>query len=145
MANNKRDKVNPDLLNKAKALYLAGESVSGISKDLEIPRSTLNYHIKQSWLEEKTYRATQMLETVSNLHLTTIQTMTKNALIAAARAAEHLATRAEPPTSKEMMDCASVIDKISIISERFKSEEDKERERNQAQKDVVAIDPFGAK
>ena len=143
MANNKRNAQLPDMLLKAKELYLSGQSVVSISKDLDIPRSTLNYHIKSVWKDEKSLRGTELLATVSDLHITTIQSMTKHLLIAARRAAEDLATRNLPPTSKEMVNCANVIEKLSMISERIKAEESAEREKNKNTRDVAAIDPFG--
>ena len=71
--------------------------------------------------------------------------MTKDALIASQRAITHLAEKGEPATSKEMVDCINVIEKLMIISDRFKLEEQKERERNQNPRDVAAIDPFSSK
>jgi uncharacterized protein (UPF0147 family) len=141
--NNKRNKVDDEVLGKAKLLYFANEPVLKIAKDLNVPRSTLIYYINKDWREEKSLRATQMLESVSSLHLTTIQSMTKNALIAASKAVEHLSKRNEPPTSKEMVDCITVIQKLSEISDRFKSEEEREKENRTSAREVASVDPFG--
>lgn len=142
MANDKRSKIDPKTLNRAKGMYLAGTPVLQIAKELDVPRSTINHYIKKSWAEERALRSTQLLETVSNLHATTITTMTKDALIAAQRAITHLSVRPEPPSSKEAVDMVNILDKIQIISDRFKSEEDKEKEKAARMRDVVYNDPF---
>ncbi len=141
--NNKRNKISQELLDKAKQLYFANKPVLKISRDLNIPRSNLIYYINKEWRDEKSLRATQMLESVSSINLTTIQSMTKYSLIAANRALEHLSKRGEPPTSKEMVDCVTVIQKLSEISDRFKAEEEKEKEQSGQTRNVTTIDPFG--
>lgn len=137
MSNDKRQPVSTELLDRARGLYMAYEPVTAISKDLEIPRSTLNYWIKKQWREQRQLAGNKALETVSSLHMSTIQQMTKDLIIVASRAASEL-SRSNELTLKDAEIAVKIIENIQGISDRFKAEEEKNKP-----KDVVQyVDPF---
>lgn len=61
----KNKKVTPLLLSKAKARYMKYESVSSISKDMKLSRTTLTYHIKKEWEVEREMSKAELFNRMS--------------------------------------------------------------------------------
>lgn len=122
-------------LERARSLYLSGMSIKQISELTNIKRTTLQYYVKKDWKTERELRETELLAKVSTSHSQMIANMTKHTIIALERAMVNLSQREEPPTSKEAMDMASVLEKIQKISDAYKKDEEPEDEEDY-------IDPF---
>lgn len=137
MSNDKREPVSSELLKKAQDLYMAYEPVTSIAKDLAVPRSTLNYWISKQWREQRQLAGSKALETISSLHSSTIQQITKDLIITASRAAAD-AKNSNELTLEDAERAMKIINNMQGISDRLKIEE----EKNQIKSAVAYVDPF---
>jgi transposase-like protein len=123
---------------------MAYEPTTKVAKDLGIPRSTLNYWIKKEWSEQRKLRGTEALETVSSLHMSTIQQITKDLIIVASRAAAEQ-SRSNELTLKDAETAMKILDNIQGLSDRFKAEEEKQKQKQERIAAPVHLDPFAVK
>lgn len=117
------DEYSPAQFEHAKALYFSGTPIAQISTETGIKRTTLQYYVAKSWKSELNLRETELLKNVSHSHSEIIASMTKSAIIAVERAMSHMATRKEPPSTKEAADMMGILEKIQKISDTYKDKQ----------------------
>lgn len=132
-----------EILTQAKQLYLEGTPVIQIAKKLDIPRTTLQNHVKKTWKREKELRDWDAFVNDKRGHLTT---MSDSSIIIIKRALEALAIRKIAPSvmeAKKATEIFETLDKMLRLDEGKATDIIEEKPANiiDIQK-KISLDPF---
>lgn len=129
-------KLSKEELERAKTLYFSGMSISKIALELDCNRTTLQYYVAKEWRQEADLRSAELLSKVSNSHVSTIASMTKNAILSVDRAMAHMVNRDAPPSTKEALDMVTILERLQKISDAYKKDDVEEIDEDDY------VDPF---
>lgn len=139
------------LLEEARIRYMRYESVRSISLTLNIPRSTITYHIKKVWELNRELEKADLFNQVISSKQVDFTKMTQAAITIMSKAMQALAVRTTPPSlneAKQAGDILATLDKITRLDEGSAtdiiSNQDKPITIVEIQKKIAA-DPFSTK
>jgi len=140
-------KISKKLLEEAKEKYMTYKSINSISKELDIPRSSLSHYVNKEWRLERDLARTEVVSQLAASKRQDFTTMTQSIITIMSRSLQHLAKRDTPPTTKEAMDAANILDKLDKIT-RLDNGDPTEILRDEKPatiieiKEKLALDPF---
>lgn len=109
-------KVNAELLEKAKERYMEYDQISNISRDLNIPRTSLQNYVNKEWKAERELARSELFQELSKAKKAHFVKLTQSAIVVLARALDAVATQQTPPTVKEAKDVAAVMEALDKIT-----------------------------
>lgn len=111
-------KISERKLAKAKALYMDYETVSEVSRQTGIARSTVSFHVKKEngWEYERNISRAELLDQMQTARKADFAKMTGSTIIVLKRALQTLAERADPPSVQEAKGAASILDILDKIT-----------------------------
>lgn len=142
---NRLRKHSEEDLERAKALYMEYESLGAISREIDIPRSTLQHYERTYWKEERDLLEIEAMTAIAGQKINKLRTISKSALKILERCMFELSNRKEPISTKEALDATRIMEtlgKIANISEETKKE--KEEDFIEVEK-VSDMNPFNKK
>ena len=95
--------------------YLSYETVSSISDRYDIPRTSLDYHVKQRWFQEREMLRSELFANYAAGKQTDFVGLSNNSLSILKKGFEALAEREEPPTVREMGQVAKIFETLDKI------------------------------
>ena len=104
-------KTQQDIRNK----YLSYETVSSIAIQYDIPRTSLDYHVKQRWHQERELLRSELFATYAAGKQTDFVGLSNSSLHILKRGMEYLTEREEPPTVREMSHVAKIFETLDKI------------------------------
>lgn len=132
----------------AESLYMDYVTPTAIAKETGIPRTTLVYHIQTYWKPKRLEHTTELMQTVSAARREDFSLLTGSALKIMNRALKTVTTRKTPPTLKEALDAAKVLDTIDRITRLDQAAENENSSSNDqvSSKELIkrlqTADPF---
>lgn len=142
--------VPDDLLLRAKQLYMGFKPVSEISRELGIKRTTLQYYCSHWWKKERDLISSEFIASITSSRAEELAAIQGSAIQALRRCLADIATRSVPPTTKEALDAAKILesmDKLAKASpDEYKSvsKEDYHLESQEEIREVEELDPFSS-
>lgn len=109
-------KVSQDILEKAKERYMEYESIANISRDLNIPRTSIQNYVNKEWKAERELARTELFQELSKAKKAHFVKLTQSAIIVLSRALDNLAKQEAPPTVKEAKDVSAVMEALDKIT-----------------------------
>lgn len=133
----------------AKEKYMSYQSISSISKYLNIPRTTVQYHANRYWDAERELLRAELYNQFTKTKKALFVDMSENAMQIVSKSMKHLASRQTPPTTREAKDATAILeslDKITRLDEGKPTEitEEKVMELSEI-KDIANLIPFKKK
>lgn len=97
---------------------MAYSSATEVAKQLNVPRSSINYHIKKEdgWEFERNLCRAELLSKVSNAKSSDFATINSDLVTILKRSISTLAKREEPPTVNEAKSAAAILDVLDKIT-----------------------------
>lgn len=117
MARQKLPQEEQDIrLARARKLYLEYKSVSEIAREVELPRSTLNHHIKRHWDHERKMCKAELFDALVDSKKVDFGKMTQASITVMTRALQDLATRDRSPNVHEAKKACEILDLLDKIT-----------------------------
>ena len=132
----------------AESLYMTYITPTEIAKETGIPRTTIVYHAQTYWRPKRELLKTEFMQAVYSGKVEAFTAITKGSMQIMTRALKHMTTRKQPPTLKEALDAAKLldtIDKIGRLDEEASKEESNSRDQvnsEQLLQRLKQADPF---
>lgn len=115
-------KVSEAKLKKAKKLYLDHHSISEVSRETGIARSTITHHVKKDngWEYERDLARAELINKIKSAKRSDFAQMTGSVITVLKRSLQTLAERDDAPTVQEAKGAAAILeilDKITRLDE----------------------------
>lgn len=143
------EKLNKDQLSRARALYFDDNSITGIAKTLQVPRTSIQYYVNKEWKAERRAAASELMRNLADAKKKDIAAIYKNSLTALSKSIEFMAK--QPHISiQEAKGITSVLDTIDKItrlddgSATDITETVQPKTLEELRDELKAIDPFDA-
>ena len=95
--------------------YLSYVPVSQIAEKYDIPRTSLDYHVKQRWFTEREMLRSELFATFAAGKQTEFVGISSKSLTILEKGLKYLAERSEPPTVKEMAQVSKIFESMDKI------------------------------
>jgi hypothetical protein len=95
--------------------YLSYETVSSISERYEIPRTSLDYHVKQRWHQERELLRSELFASFAAGKQAEFVNLSNSSLKILERGLAFLENRAEPPSVREMGQVSKIFESLDKI------------------------------
>lgn len=118
MQNNNQNQNNlpPDILAKAKDMYMEGEKVVNIAKELDISRSSIQYHVSSSWKEERELKEASMLAVMAKASSNQLIKLMDSSLKLVQDAIDGASSRGSHLSLEETKDVVSILKTLAQIA-----------------------------
>lgn len=144
----KLERLDKDLLAKAKTRYMEYEPASEIAKALGTARQNIQYHVDSKWRQERQLMENEVLREIGLSRASKLNVLVRDNIEILAKAVTALKNRDIPPTIKEAQAAANIfesIDKILRLDKGSPTEilaETKPMTIIELRNEVDTIDPF---
>jgi hypothetical protein len=101
---------------RAKQLFLEGESISSISTQFNVARSSLSYHANKHWKKELDLQRAELFSHFTKSKRANFIKMSESAIRVMTRALEDMAHREIPPTIREAKDATVILESLDKIT-----------------------------
>jgi len=118
-------KIDPDIIAKAKELYMDYVPVIQIATTLNTSRNSIQNYVNKEWKAERELNRSELFQELSKAKKAHFMKLTQSAIVVLSRALDDLAKRETPPTVKEARDVSCVmeaLDKITRLDESSPTE-----------------------
>jgi hypothetical protein len=95
--------------------YLSYETVSSISDRYDIPRTSLDYHVKQRWYQERELLRSELFANYAAGKQAEFVGLSNSSLSILRKGFEALADREDPPSVREMGQVAKIFETLDKI------------------------------
>jgi len=111
-------KIAKTTLDKAHLMFMDFKQPSLICRELKMPRSSLDYHIKKSdgWELERNLKSAELFEQLNASRKRDFTTMTQATIDVLSKALINLASRNRPPTMQEARGAANILEVLDRIT-----------------------------
>jgi len=141
MAN--QTKYPKDVLETAKSMFLDNIPVTEISKEMSIPRATIQYYVKKYWRSERDMKNSRLLKDISRGRIEDLNIMQGTALKVLNRTLSALANRHKEPSTQEAMHVTKILETIHKIVTSEEARESKPIDINPEEALIeIQNDPF---
>ena len=141
-----RQKYAPELIAKAKKLYMEYKTIAEVARQTYISRSTINYYIAKSWEKERKAREDLNLARLNDITAMDLKTIGKDSITILKRAINNSATGDEPPSLKDALAVSKIIETIKKLNDEVQKKEEEEKEKIALSKiKLDSIDPLEGK
>ena len=116
----KTKKLDPNIVEKAKELYMDYIPVIQIANKLNTSRTSIQNYVNKEWKAERELNRSELFQELSKAKKAHFMTLTQSAITVLSRALKNMANQEAEPTMKEARDVASVmeaLDKITRLDE----------------------------
>lgn len=115
MKNKSYKDLTPTQQKEIKQKYLEYLPVAQIAEQYDLPRSSLDYHAKTHWSEERQLLKNELYATFSSNKRVKFIELSTSALQVITRSLDYLAKREVPPTVREAVDAMKILDNLDKI------------------------------
>lgn len=125
MASKERKRISTRKLNQARAMYMEYKTLGEISRALDIPKTSLSYHVNKKWKADRQIQRMELFDAMSDAKKEHFAGIANNTVVILSRALNHLVTREEPPSvveAQKAADIMSTLDKIIRLDENRPTE-----------------------
>lgn len=98
-----------------RADFLSYMPVSKIAEKYDLPRTSLDYHVRKHWLEEREMLRSELFASYAAGKQTEFVGLSGSSLTILKKGLEFLADRTEPPSVKEMGQVAKIFETLDKI------------------------------
>jgi hypothetical protein len=95
--------------------YLSYKTISEISAKYDIPRTSLDYHVKKNWFQERELLRSELFASFAAGKQTEFVSLSSKSLTILEKGLGFLANRTEPPSVKEMGQVAKIFESLDKI------------------------------
>jgi len=100
----------------AKQCFMQYQSIAHIARDLEIPRTTVQYHASTYWHPEREMLKAELFSRFTATKRSKFIEMSESSINIIAKALTQLANRDMPPTTREAKDAVSILEALDKIT-----------------------------
>jgi len=101
---------------EAKLLFMKYLSVTEIARQVELPRTTINHHVKKHWEHERALAKAELFNALADSKKVDFSRMTQSAIKVMARSLEELANRDRSPNVHEAKKAGEILDILDRIT-----------------------------
>jgi hypothetical protein len=144
----KPKRLSKEQLSHAKRMFMNYESITQIAKSMEVARSSIQYHVKNSWDAEREMNKAELFHQLASTKKVHFTNISDAALKIMTRAIEDTANRSGEITLREAQTAAAIletIDKITRLDEGTPTDIISNQEKPMTIVEVqkkIALDPF---
>lgn len=142
------NKISPDLLARARIMYMEYKPTSDIAKELEINRTSLQYYVNSKWREERDIIASKNVHEFGTSKKVLLHRMSEASMAIITKSLESLAKRETPPTVQEAHRAAAILETLEKLQDRDSSKnvtiEQDQITTEEELKKRLASDPFSS-
>jgi hypothetical protein len=114
--NRKWNELSKEEQETAKALYMEYQSVVSIAKELNVSRTTLQYHAKTYWEAEREMNRAELFSQFTASKKSKFIEMSEASIKIITKALTTLASRDVPPTAREAKDAVAILESLDKIT-----------------------------
>ena len=138
-----KPKYAPELIAKAKGLYMQYRTIADINRETYISRSTINYYIDKSWEKERKAKEELNLAKLNEINAMDLKTIGKNSIVILKRALDNVANGPEPPSIRDAQAVSKIIETIQKLNDEVSKREQAEKEAILMEKqEATILDPL---
>lgn len=100
----------------AKEKYMEYQSIASIAKELDVPRTTIQYHANKYWDVEREMMKAELFQQFSSTKKQHFIEMSQKAMHIISKSLSHLAARDNPPTPREAKDATTILEALDKIT-----------------------------
>ena len=100
----------------AKSRFMEYDNIKDIAKDLNVPRTTLNYHANTYWSPEREMLKAELYTKFSSTKRTNFIKMSQSAMKIITKSLDNLVNRNEAPTTREAKDAVTILESLDKIT-----------------------------
>lgn len=141
-------KIPEQTIKLAKTKYMSYEPVSKIAQDLNIPRSSIQYHVNTTWKHERELSENEVISEFADQRISVLNKISKHSADIILKSLESLKNREKPPTVIEARAAVTIfesLDKIMRLDRGSPTDiigETKPMTIIELKKEFAQIDPF---
>jgi len=136
-------KHSQESLDTAKSMYMDNIPIVEISKEMNIPRPTIQYYVKKSWQRERDLFNSRLIKATHNGTLDDLIDIATNSRKVIRRALATLATRKTPPTVQEAVQVSKIHKDLHEIATKLQEKSDEPIDLNPEEAlQEIQNDPF---
>jgi len=102
-------------LKLAKTRYMGHEPLSKICKDLEVPRSSLQYYVNLEWKHERELAENEVISAFADSRVSVLNKISKHSADIILKSLESLSKREKPPTVIEARAAVTIFESLDKI------------------------------
>lgn len=108
--------VSDDTLEVCRVMYMEHTPLSQIAREMNVPRSTLQYYENSMWRSERELVSSELLSTISSKRLHSLHELNGGGVKILSRAVQNLVTRKDPPSTREAMDIVKIMEVLDKLA-----------------------------
>ena len=116
MSKRKWSDLTPTEQEVAKQRYMEYQSVASIAEELNVSRTTLQYHVKTYWEQERELLKAELFSRFTATKRSKFIEMSESSINIISKALKALAHRGEPPTTREAKDAVNILEALDKIT-----------------------------
>lgn len=138
-----KHKYAPELIAKARDMYLNYKTVAEVARETYISRSTINYYINKGWDKERKAREELNLAKLNEINAMDLKSIGKNSIVILKRALDNVANGENPPSIRDAQAVSKIIETIQKLNEEVSQRENAEKEAlMMAKQETTILDPL---
>jgi predicted HTH domain antitoxin len=132
----------------AKARYMGHEPLSKIAKELEVPRSSLQYYVNLEWKHERELAENEVISAFADSRISVLNKISKHSADIILKSLESLKNRDKPPSVIEARAAVTIFESLDKIMRLDKGSptdiigETKPMTIIELKKEIAQLDPF---
>lgn len=100
----------------AKKCFMEYQSVASIAEELNVARTTIQYHANTHWMPEREMLRAELFSNFTASKKSNFIQMSEHSIKIINKALSHLSNRDEPPSAREAKDAVAILESLDKIT-----------------------------